>query len=119
MPLAALSFFYASVSTSFVFSDAFPSVGRFMTGKVRAAYAEVGKDARPDAYRPALEAKPTAFGGYGYGFWGPNLGLKPEFAKSWGIGAGVGLFNNRLGVDGDRERVVEGKRGDPGGRRSI
>src|SRR2546427_569949 len=68
MPPAAHSFFYPSVSTSFVFSDAVPSGGRFMTGKVRAAYAEVGKDARPYAYRPALEAKTTAFGGSGHGF---------------------------------------------------
>ena len=41
------SFFYPSISASFIFSDAFPSVGRIMTGKLRAAYAEVGKDARP------------------------------------------------------------------------
>jgi len=120
MPPAAHSFFYPSVSTSFVFSDAFPSVGRFMTGKVRAAYAEVGKDARPYAYRPALEAKTTAFGGYGYGFWGPNLALKPEFAKSWEIGAEVGFFNNRLGLDGTvyhkvtQDQIVENVRGSYG-----
>ena len=51
------SFFYPSVSTSFVYSDAFPAVGRHMTGKLRAAYAEVGRDARPYAYRSSLEAK--------------------------------------------------------------
>ena len=44
-----------------------------MTGKLRAAYAEVGKDARPYAYRPSLECKTTSYGGYGYGFTGPNL----------------------------------------------
>ncbi len=100
IPVVRNSFFYPSISTSFVFSDAFPAVGRFMTGKVRAAYAEVGKDARPYAYRPALESKTTSFGGYGYGFWGPNLALKPEFAKSWELGAEVSFFNNRLGLDG-------------------
>src|SRR5213076_3406959 len=51
------SFFYPSISSSFVFSDAFPSVRRFMTGKVRIGYAAVGKDARPYAYSPALESK--------------------------------------------------------------
>jgi hypothetical protein len=66
------SFFYPSVSTSFIFTDAFPRLGDVMTGKVRAAYAQVGKDARPYAYRPSLEYKPTAGGGYGYGFTGPN-----------------------------------------------
>jgi len=100
MPPGAASFFYPSISTSFVFSDAFPSIGRFMTGKIRAAYAEVGKDAKPYAYRPSLQNKTTSYGGYGYNFWGPNLGLKPEFAKSWEIGAEVSFFNNRLGLDG-------------------
>jgi TonB-linked SusC/RagA family outer membrane protein len=99
IPIGANSFFYPSVSTSFVFSDAFPSVGRFMSGKLRAAYAEVGKDARPYAYRPSLEYKTTAFGGYGYGFTGPNLALKPEFARSYEIGTELGFLNDRLGID--------------------
>ncbi len=106
MPPGAASFFYPSVSTSFVFSDAFPALGRFMTGKLRAAYAEVGKDAKPYAYRPSLQFKTTSYGGYGYNFWGPNLGLKPEFAKSWEIGAEVSFFNNRLGLDGTVYRKV-------------
>ncbi len=99
IPIGANSFFYPSVSTSFIFSDAFPSVGRFMSGKLRAAYAEVGKDARPYAYRPSLEFKSTAFGGYGYGFTGPNLGLQPEFARSYEIGTELGFLNDRLGID--------------------
>ncbi|GAC1516293.1 MAG: SusC/RagA family TonB-linked outer membrane protein [Gemmatimonadaceae bacterium] len=93
------SFFYPSVSTSFIFSDAIPAVGRFMTGKIRAAYAEVGKDARPYAYRPSLEYKTTSNGGYGYDFWGPNLNLKPEFAKSYEIGTELSFLNDRLGLD--------------------
>ena len=106
IPVERNSFFYPSISTSFIFSDAFPAVGRFMTGKVRAAYAEVGKDARPYAYRAALESKSTSFGGYGYGFWGPNPALKPEFAKSWEIGAEVSFLNNRLALDGTVYRKV-------------
>ena len=93
------SFFYPSVSTSFIFSDAFPALGRFMTGKLRAAYAEVGKDARPYAYRPSLEYKTTSYGGYGYGFTGPNLDLKPEFARSYEIGTELSFLNDRLGID--------------------
>ncbi|MEO8908755.1 MAG: SusC/RagA family TonB-linked outer membrane protein [Gemmatimonadaceae bacterium] len=99
IPKGSNSFFYPSVSTSFVFSDAFPSIGRFMTGKLRAAYAEVGKDARPYAYRPSLEYKTTSYGGYGYGFTGPNLNLKPEFARSYEIGTEMGFLNDRLGID--------------------
>jgi hypothetical protein len=70
-----------------------------MTGKLRAAYAEVGKDARPYAYRPSLEFKTTSNGGYGYGFTGPNLDLKPEFAKSYEIGTELSFLHDRLGVD--------------------
>ena len=99
IPQGRNSFFYPSVSTSFIFSDAFPAVGRFMTGKLRAAYAEVGKDARPYAYRPVLENKTTSYGGYGYGFTGPNLGLKPEFRKSVEVGAELGFLGGRLGLD--------------------
>ncbi len=106
MPPGASSFFYPSISTSFVFSDAFPAIGQFMTGKLRAAYAEVGKDAKPYAYRPALQYKTTAYGGYGYNFWGPNLSLKPEFAKSWEVGAEVSFLDNRLGLDATVYRKV-------------
>ncbi len=99
IPQGANSFFYPSISGSFIFSDAFPAIGRRMTGKVRAAYAEVGKDARPYAYRPSLEFKTTSYGGYGYGFTGPNLGLKPEFAKSYEFGTELGFMDNRIGFD--------------------
>ncbi len=99
IPQGENSFFYPSLSTSFVFSDALPNLGKFMTGKLRAAYAEVGKDARPYAYVPALEYKASVGGGYGYGFTGPNPGLKPEFAKSYEFGTELGFFKDRLGVD--------------------
>jgi TonB-linked SusC/RagA family outer membrane protein len=99
IPQERNSFFYPSISSSFIFSDAFPSIGRHMTGKLRAAYAEVGKDARPYAYRPSLEFKSTTAGGYGYGFTGPNLDLKPEFARSYEIGTELSFFQDRLGLD--------------------
>jgi TonB-linked SusC/RagA family outer membrane protein len=99
IPQERNSFFYPSVSTSFVYSDAFPAIGRFMTGKLRAAYAQVGRDARPYAYRSSLEAKTTGYGGYGYGFTGPNPNLRPEFAKSWEVGTETSFLDNRLGLD--------------------
>jgi TonB-linked SusC/RagA family outer membrane protein len=99
IPQGANSFFYPSISSSFIFSDAFPAIGRHMTGKLRAAYAEVGKDARPYAYRPSLEFKTTSYGGYGYGFTGPNLDLKPEFARSYEFGTEMSFLQDRLGID--------------------
>ncbi|MGN7203750.1 SusC/RagA family TonB-linked outer membrane protein [Pedobacter sp. SAFR-022] len=102
IPVDAYSFFYPSVSGSFIFTDvpAFSGLKKFLTsGKLRAAYAQVGKDAKPYAYRPVLENKLTVGGGYGYGFTGPNPGLKPEFAKSYEFGTELAFLNNRLGVD--------------------
>ncbi len=99
IPVERNSFFYPSVSSSFIFSDAFPAIGRFMTGKLRGGYAEVGKDARPYAFRPSLEYKTTSNGGYGYGFTGPNLDLKPEFARSYEVGTELSFLDNRLGLD--------------------
>ena len=99
IPQERNSFFYPSVSASFVYSDAFPTIGRFMTGKLRAAYAQVGRDARPYAYRSSLEAKTTGYGGYGYGFTGPNPSLRPEFAKSWEVGTETSFLDNRIGLD--------------------
>ncbi|HEU4748112.1 MAG TPA: SusC/RagA family TonB-linked outer membrane protein [Gemmatimonadaceae bacterium] len=117
IPQERNSFFYPGVSTSFVFSDAFPAIGRFMTGKLRAAYAEVGKDARPYAFRPSLEFKTTSYGGYGYGFWGPNVNLRPEFARSYEFGTELSFLDNRLGIDATmyrkqtKDQIVDNIRG--------
>jgi TonB-linked SusC/RagA family outer membrane protein len=100
IPAERNSFFYPGASASFIFTSAFPSLQRFFTsGKLRAGYAKVGKDARPYAYATALEFKTTANGGYGYGFYGPNFKLKPEFATEYEFGTELSWFNDRLGVD--------------------
>jgi TonB-linked SusC/RagA family outer membrane protein len=99
IPVERNSFFYPGVNASFVFSDAFPSVGQFVTGKVTAAWARAGKDASPYAYRQALEFKPTSYGGFGYGFWGPNPNLRPEFKTSYELGTELGFLENRLGLN--------------------
>jgi TonB-linked SusC/RagA family outer membrane protein len=99
IPVPRNSFFYPSVSGSFIFTDAFPSLGRRMTGKLRAAYAGAGRDARPYADRPSLEFKTTANGGYGYGFTGPNPILAPEFATSYEVGTELSFLKDRVGLD--------------------
>jgi TonB-linked SusC/RagA family outer membrane protein len=120
IPQERNSFFYPGVSTSFIFSDAFPAIGNFMTGKLRAAYAEVGKDARPYSYRPSLEYKTTSYGGYGYGFWGPNRNLAPEFARSYEVGTELTFLGNRLGIDATyyrkqtKDQIVDNIRGSYG-----
>lgn len=99
IPVQNNSFFYPSFSASFVFTDAFPSLQRFMTGKLRAAAAEVGRDAPPYSYAASLQYKPTTGNGYGYNFTGPNPLLKPEFARDHEYGAELSFFHDRLGID--------------------
>lgn len=102
IPVDSYSFFYPSVSGSFIFTDVPALKGLkniFTSGKLRAAFAEVGKDARPYAYEATLERKLTVGGGYGYGNTGPNPTLRPEFARSYEFGAELAFFQDRLGVD--------------------
>jgi TonB-linked SusC/RagA family outer membrane protein len=99
IPVGQNSFFYPSISSSFIFSDVFPSLQKHMTGKLRAAFAEVGRDAPPYSYRTTLQSVTTAYGGYSYGFTGPNPNLQPEFAKSYEFGTELSFLNDRLGVD--------------------
>ena len=99
IPVGQNSFFYPSISSSFIFSDAFPSLQKYMTGKLRAAWAEVGRDAPPYSYRTTLQSVTTSYGGYSYGFTGPNPNLQPEFAKSYEFGTELSFLNDRLGID--------------------
>ena len=100
IPVERNSFFYPSVNGSLILTDAFPSLRSVMSSaKIRGGWAEVGKDARPYAYRPSLEYKTTSYGGYGYGFTGPNINLKPEFKKSYEFGGDLAFLEDRLGVE--------------------
>jgi TonB-linked SusC/RagA family outer membrane protein len=121
IPVERNSFFYPSVTSSFIFTDAFPALRKYLSsGKLRGGYAQVGKDARPYAFRPSLEYKTTAYGGYGYGFTGPNLGLKPEFAVSYEFGTELGFLKDRMGLDvtwyrkQTRDQIVNDIRGSYG-----
>jgi TonB-linked SusC/RagA family outer membrane protein len=100
IPVAANSFFYPSVTSSFIATDAIPSLKRFFTSaKLRAAFAEVGRDAPPYSYARSLESKSTVGQGYGSTFYGPNPNLRPEFAKSYEIGTELSFLDDRLGLD--------------------
>ncbi|CAN5910463.1 SusC/RagA family TonB-linked outer membrane protein [soil metagenome] len=100
IPLGANRFFYPGVNTSFIATDAFPALRKFATSvKLRAGYAEVGRDAEPYSDRPSLEAKSTSYVGYGYGFTGPNVNLRPEFARAYEAGIESNYLDDRLGLD--------------------
>jgi len=121
IPRARNSFFYPGVNGSFVFSDAFPFVRKVLTsGRLTAAFAEVGRDASPYAFRPSLLSATTTGGGFRYDFWGPNVNLKPEFAKSYEVGAELGFLNDRVGLEATfyrkttRDQIVQNVRGSYG-----
>lgn len=100
IPQGRNSFFYPGVDASFIFTDAFPSLQKyFSSGKLRGGFAEVGRDAQPYSYATTLESKTTSFGGYGYGFYGPNPLLEPEFAKDWELGTDLSFLNDRLALE--------------------
>ena len=102
LPVKNNSFFYPSASLAFNFMDlpAFENARNILNyGKLRATVAQVGRDARPYKIYPALQFKDVAFGGYGYDFSGPNLGLKPEMVTSWEVGTELSFFKDRLNLD--------------------
>lgn len=114
LPTANNSFFYPSVSTSFVFSELLKesSIANWLTyGKVRGSWARVGNDTDPyqltTDYRRGLIQ-----GGFGQtifpfgnvpGFMiNPTVGnpnLKPEKTTSFEVGTELGFFDNRFSVD--------------------
>ncbi len=96
------SYFYPAVDLSFIVSE-LPFMKAmsetFSYVKLRGSVTRVGKDAPPLSIYPALEASTASFGGYRYGFTGPNLKLKPEMNTAWEVGLEARLFRNRMDVD--------------------
>ncbi len=97
------SFFYPSVNLGFVFNDKLNVPALLSYGKVRASYAQVGKDAEP--YSTAITyTTPNFFPLNGQvGFTRSNsLGLstlKPERMTSIELGTDLRFLENRLSVD--------------------
>ncbi|MEO5999397.1 MAG: SusC/RagA family TonB-linked outer membrane protein [Chitinophagaceae bacterium] len=105
------SIVYPSVTGSFVFSDAFPSLPDWLTfGKLRAGYAEVGSDTDVPPYSNNLfyNINPAQFpnpAGNGQplatisGSTVPNANLRPMRVSEKEIGLELKLFENRIGLD--------------------
>ena len=94
------SYFYPSVSSAFVFSDALDLESDvFSSGKIRASWTRVGNDTNPYQMTSVYNAQ-QAFGSvpmFAVPNELPNLGLKPEETTAYEFGADIGLFNGRLG----------------------
>ena len=102
LPKDNRSFFYPSVSASFVFTDAFhinEDIIKF--GKIRLSWAKVGRDAsayykngaflleKPYMGQPILEVPSYTF----------DPKLEPEFTSEWEVGTELQFLNSRVNLD--------------------
>ena len=99
------SYFYPSVSSSFIFTDGLNIKSDVLTfGKIRASWAGTAK-ALEAPYSTALnyniQAKPLLGNPIGVVVNNvvPNNNLKPEFTTSYEAGIDLGLFKNRVQLD--------------------
>ena len=101
LPKDNRSYFYPAVEASFIATELpFLKNNDYISYlKLRASFAEVGKDATPNAIYPALIATENIGGGYKYGYTGPNPTLKPEMNDETEVGFEARLFNDRVNMD--------------------
>jgi TonB-linked SusC/RagA family outer membrane protein len=97
LPYGNNSFFYPSVSTSFLLSDLFKLPAAISFAKVRLSWAQVGNDTRPyqtDKYYDKI---------YSNSFTNPstlfNANLKPEITSSYEAGLDFRMFKGRVALD--------------------
>ncbi len=97
------SFFYPSVSSSFVFTDAFNIDNKFLSfGKIRASWAASGNDSSPYMTRAGYNLYSTGFNGLPYASKSSTLplyNLKNELTKSIELGTDLRFFSNRINID--------------------
>jgi hypothetical protein len=110
LPSGSNSYFYPSVSASFVVSDAF-EIPFFSFAKIRAGIAQVGNDADVYQTESFFVSKRIAnnqadivfpFNGapsFALGDQLANADLKPEETTSWEIGTDMRFFQGRLNFD--------------------
>ena len=102
LPKANNSYFYPSVSGSFVFTELLPKNNVLTFGKVRASWARVGKDAGAYATNTYLwdaQVVNGNFVGIGNSWTGGSPYLVPEIQTSWEVGTELKFFGGRLGID--------------------
>ncbi|WP_448672883.1 MULTISPECIES: SusC/RagA family TonB-linked outer membrane protein [Chitinophagaceae] len=116
LPKDNRSFFYPSVSGSFIFTElmkgsSLVESGALSYGKLRASWAQVGNDADPylDGTYYSRAVINGSFGSTTFPFNGVpglmtgstigNKGIRPEITTSYEFGTELGFFKNRLTLD--------------------
>ena len=98
LPVQNNSFFYPSISSSFILSDIFALPRQVSYAKLRLSAAKVGNDTRP--YRTRKYYGQSDFAGSGsVPTTLHNVDFKPELTTSYEAGLEYRLFQGRLGMD--------------------
>ncbi|SOD20043.1 SusC/RagA family TonB-linked outer membrane protein [Pedobacter xixiisoli] len=102
LPASNRSYFYPSVSGSFVFSEALKMDSKILDyGKIRAGYAKVGRDASPYSLADVFVIGTNFMGQSTASIDGTSNDplLKPEFTKELEIGTNLSFLKSRLTLD--------------------
>ncbi|MFR5954917.1 MAG: SusC/RagA family TonB-linked outer membrane protein [Odoribacter splanchnicus] len=98
LPSGNNSFFYPSVSTSFILSDLLRLPEQISFAKLRASWAQVGNDTAP--YKTAKYYNTSAFpGSASVSSTLYNARFKPEISNSIEVGLDWRMFKQRFGLD--------------------
>ena len=99
------SYFYPSVTSAFVFTNAFDDLkSQWLSyGKLRGSYAEVGGDTDPYNIARTYSSYPYSIGGFPLttesSTIAPNYNLLPSRTKGYEFGLDAKFFNWRVGLD--------------------
>ncbi len=113
LPVENNSYFYPSVSSSFIFTEFIPDNDILSFGKLRLSWANVGSDEDPYQLDFQYTAANTYYSQFSLsgnfphggvvGVTGPRIypssDLQPQNASTIEVGTDLRFFNNRIGVD--------------------
>ncbi|CAL1521392.1 SusC/RagA family TonB-linked outer membrane protein [Chitinophaga sp. MM2321] len=102
LPTTNRSYFYPSVATSFIFTEALKMNSSVLTfGRLRASWAKVGRDADPYQLANTFNVNTAFLGQPGVMQLptGGNAALKPEFTQDFEVGTSLEFFDRRIALD--------------------
>ncbi|RYY34456.1 MAG: SusC/RagA family TonB-linked outer membrane protein [Sphingobacteriaceae bacterium] len=104
LPIDNNAYTYPSVSTSFIFTDAFNISNKILSfGKLRISAAQVGNDTNPYLMDQYYNINSLPFNGGALGYIDnetrPNNKIKPPLTNSFEIGTELKFLGDRIGLD--------------------
>lgn len=111
LPVSDNSLFYPSFNAGLNLVNLIWANGNplFTYGKLRATWAQVGKDAPPHKLYPILEPYLAINGGFKYDYLAGNPFLKPETTQEYSLGADLRFFKGitRLDVEYYSQKSID------------